>query len=41
MTAFCLYHFHGEIYDFEKENRDHKLLREQFLFGNFPIVAAG
>lgn len=34
-TGFCLYNFHGEIYDydFEKEHRDHKLERVRFSFG--------
>ena len=43
MTGFCQHRFHGEIYDFnfEKENRNHKLLRERFSFGDFPIIVAG
>ena len=43
ITGFCLNRFHGEIYDFdfEKENRDYKLLRERFSFGNFHLINAG
>lgn len=43
MTAFVLYRAKGEIfdYDFEKKNRDHKLERERFSFGDFKIVKPG
>ncbi len=43
ITVFCLYNFHGEIYDydFEKEHREHKLERERFSFGEFKPVPVG
>lgn len=43
MTAFVIYRAKGEIfdYDFEKEHRDHKLERERFSYGGFPVVAPG
>ncbi len=43
ITGFCLYNFHGEIYDydFEKEHRGHKLERERFSFGNIEAIPAG
>lgn len=43
MTAFVIYRAKGEIfdYDFEKEQRDHKLERERFSYGGFPYEAAG
>ncbi len=43
VTAFCLYNFHGEIYDFdfEKEHREHKLERERFSFGKLQAIPAG
>ncbi len=43
ITGFCLYNFHGEIYDydFDKEHRDHKLERVRFTFGNMNHVKAG
>lgn len=42
-TVFVVYRAKGEIfdYDFEKEYRDHKLERERFSYGGFPIVAPG
>lgn len=43
MTAFVLYRAKGEIcdYDFARKNRDHKLERERFSHGEFPIEKAG
>lgn len=43
MTAFVVYRAKGEMfdYDFEKERRDHKLERERFSYGGFPVEAAG
>jgi ferredoxin len=37
MTAFCLWRFRGEIYDYDYEmvTRDHKLQRTFFDFGGF------
>ncbi len=41
--AFVLYQGRGEIfdYDFEKENRNHKLLRTQFTFNDFEYPNRG
>ncbi len=43
ITGFCLYNFHGEIYDYDfgKEHRDHKLERVRFSFGGMPYIKAG
>lgn len=43
ITGFCVYNFHGEIYnyDFELESREHKLERERFSFGNMQVEKAG
>ena len=43
MTAFVIYRAKGEIfdYDFEKEHRAHKLERERFSYGVFPVTAPG
>ena len=43
MKLFCLYRGKGELfdYDFEKENRDHKLLRKRFAFGGAQVNDAG
>ncbi len=43
MTTFSLYRAWGEIYDFdfEMENRSHKLLRTGFSFGDQPIPKRG
>lgn len=43
MTTFCLYRAWGEVYDFdyEMENRPHKLLRTPFSFGGMPIPFRG
>ena len=43
MTTFVLYRAKGEIYDydFDMKNRDHKLERERFSFGGFPVEPAG
>lgn len=40
---FCIHRGKGEIYDFdfEMENRDHKLLRSRFAFGGEKFNAAG
>ena len=40
---FCIHQGKGEIYDFdfELENRDHKLLRSRFAFGGETFNAAG
>ncbi len=41
--ALILYRFKGELYDYDFElvTRDHKLSREQFSFGDFPITFKG
>lgn len=43
MRVFCLFQGRGEIfdYDFEMENRDHKLLRHRFSFGEMSHNPAG
>jgi len=43
MKLFCIFKGKGELfdYDFEKENRDHKLLRKRFAFGGVPVNEAG
>jgi ferredoxin len=43
MTTFCLHRAWGEVYDFdfEMENRSHKLLRTSFSFGGQPIPERG
>lgn len=43
MTTFVLYRAKGEIfdYDFDMLHRDHKLERERFSFGGFPVEKAG
>lgn len=43
MTAFVLYRARGEMYnyDFEKEQRDHKLERGRFSFGGIDYEKAG
>lgn len=43
MKLFCVYRGKGEIfdYDFELENRDHKLLRKRFAFGGEKFNQAG
>lgn len=43
ITGFCLYDFHGEIYDydFEREHRDHKLERIRFAFNSYKPEALG
>lgn len=43
MTVFLLYRAKGEIfdYDFAKKQRDHKLERVRFSYGEFPTVKAG
>ena len=43
MKLFCLFKGKGEIfdYDFELENRDHKLLRQRFAFGGERVNEAG
>lgn len=43
MTAFVLYRAKGEIYDYDfaRKNRDHKLERERFSYGEFPVEKAG
>ncbi len=43
ITGFCLYNFHGEVYDydFEKEHRDHKLERFRFSHGSLVSPKAG
>lgn len=40
---FCIHRGKGEIfdYDFEQENRDHKLLRTRFAFGGETVNDAG
>lgn len=43
MTTFVVYRAKGEVfdYDFEKSHRDHKLERERFAYGDFPLVLPG
>lgn len=43
MTAFVVYRARGEVfdYDFEKENRDHKLERERFSYGGMDYEKPG
>ncbi len=43
MTTFCLYRGWGEVFDFdfEMENRSHKLLRTGFCFGGKQIPFRG
>ncbi len=43
MTLFCIFRGKGELfdYDFEMENRDHKLLRKRFAFGGETVNKAG
>lgn len=43
MKLFCMFKGKGEIfdYDFELENRDHKLLRQRFAFGGETVAEAG
>lgn len=43
MTTFCLYRAQGEVFDFdfEMENRPHKLLRTSFAFGVQQSLARG
>ncbi|GAU07457.1 4Fe-4S binding protein [Desulfoplanes formicivorans] len=43
MRLFCIFKGKGEIfdYDFEMENRDHKLLRTRFAFGGESVSEAG
>ncbi|MBG0791219.1 MAG: 4Fe-4S binding protein [Desulfovibrionaceae bacterium] len=43
MKLFCVFRGKGEIfdYDFEMENRDHKLLRTRFAFGGDTVHGAG
>jgi ferredoxin len=43
MTTFCLYRAWGEVFDFdfEMENRDHKLIRTSFSFGDKPVPFRG
>jgi uncharacterized pyridoxamine 5'-phosphate oxidase family protein/Pyruvate/2-oxoacid:ferredoxin oxidoreductase delta subunit len=43
MKLFCMYKGKGEVfdYDFELENRDHKLLRKRFAFGGANFNYAG
>lgn len=43
MKLFCIYKGKGELYDydFEMENRDHKLLRKRFAFGGEVVGEAG
>lgn len=43
MTAFVLYRAKGEIfdYDFERENRDHKIERIRFSYGGFETEKPG
>lgn len=43
MKLFCVHKGKGEIfdYDFEMENRDHKVLRERFAFGGETVNPAG
>lgn len=43
MTAFVIHRAKGEVfdYDFEKQHRNHKLERERFSYGGFPVAPAG
>jgi MinD superfamily P-loop ATPase len=43
MTTFCLFSAWGEVFDFdfEMENRSHKLLRRPFSFGGRQIPFRG
>ena len=43
MKLFCICEGKGEVfdYDFELENRDHKLLRKRFAFGGETVNEAG
>ncbi|MGL1864180.1 MAG: 4Fe-4S binding protein [Pseudodesulfovibrio sp.] len=43
MKLFCIFKGKGELYDydFEMENRDHKLLRNRFAFGGKTVNNAG
>lgn len=43
MQLFCIFRGKGELfdYDFEMENRDHKLLRKRFAFGGDVVNSAG
>lgn len=43
MKLFCVFKGKGELfnYDFELENRDHKLLRKRFAFGGETVNEAG
>lgn len=43
MKLFCIFKGKGEIfdYDFELENRDHKVLRQRFSFGGDSVNPAG
>lgn len=43
MRLFCIFKGKGEIfdYDFELENRDHKVLRKRFAFGGESVNQAG
>ncbi len=43
VTGFCMHKFYGEVYDydFEKENRGHKLERERFSFNGMGTVKVG
>lgn len=43
MKLFCMFRGKGELfdYDFEMENRDHKLLRKRFAFGGETVNPAG
>ncbi len=43
MKLFCIFKGKGELYDydFEMENRDHKLLRKRFAFGGETVNEAG
>ncbi len=43
MTTFCLYRAWGEVFDFdfEMENRSHKLLRTRFCFGGQQVPFQG
>lgn len=43
ITGFCIHNYRGEVYDydFEKEQRDYKLERERFAFGDMQIEKVG
>jgi uncharacterized pyridoxamine 5'-phosphate oxidase family protein/NAD-dependent dihydropyrimidine dehydrogenase PreA subunit len=43
MKLFCIFKGKGELfdYDFELENRDHKLLRKRFAFGGETVADTG